>query len=100
MSASSRLTDLWSGICCCHSSPTCIPMSGQIITSSGDITSVGLGSARLTDITQGWCGHPGQIVTGSPNVIANGLGYAFIGSQVTGCNIGQVITGSGTHIIN
>lgn len=100
MSAASRLTDLWSGICCCHNNPTCIPMGGKIITASIDIESSGLAQARLTDITQGWCGHTGTIVTGSPNVFTNGLNNARVGDQVTGCNIGNIITGNSSHIIN
>jgi uncharacterized Zn-binding protein involved in type VI secretion len=100
MSGASRLTDLWSGICCCHDNPTCIPMSGKIIKGSKDIESSNLGQARLTDLTQGWCGHTGKIVTGSSNVLANGLGSARVGDQVTGCNIGRLITGNPTHIIN
>ena len=100
MSASARLTDIWTGICCCHSDPTCISMGGRIISSSGNIESVGLGQGRLSDLTIGWCGHPGNIVSGSPNVQANSLGAAYIGSTVYGCNIGQVVTGAANHQIN
>ena len=100
MPASARLTDLWSGICCCHTDPTCIGMSGQIITGSPNDYSGGLAQARLTDITIGWCGHTGTIVTSSPNCKANGLGKARIGDQVTGCNIGVIVTGSPNHNVN
>jgi len=100
MSATSRLTDMWSGICCCHPPYPCISMGGQIITASSDTESSGLAQARLTDVTQGWCGHTGTIVTGSPNVFTNGLNDARIGDQVTGCNIGEIITGDSSHLVN
>jgi len=98
MPAQSRLTDMWSGICCCHSDPTCIPMIGIIITASANHLSGGLGVARLTDMTIGACGHTGIIVTGSSKSFTNGLGKARIGDMVTGCNIGNIITGNPTHI--
>jgi len=72
-------------------------MSGFIITGSPDIYSTGAAQARLSDITIGECGHTGIIVTGSPVVIGNNLQKATIGSVVTGCNIGHVVTGSPTH---
>jgi uncharacterized Zn-binding protein involved in type VI secretion len=98
MPAVSRLTDIWTGICCCHSDPTCISMTGYIITCSPNHISAGFGVARLTDITIGGCGHTGQIITGSTVNITNGLAKAMIGSQVTGCNIGTVVTGAPNHI--
>ena len=97
MAAVSRLTDLWTGICCCHSHPTCISMTGFIITCSPNHISAGLGVAKIGDITIGTCGHTGIIVTGSAVNITNGIGKAMIGSQVTGCNIGTVVTGAPTH---
>lgn len=100
MPASSRLSDLWSGICCCHSDPPCIPMAGPIITGSPNTISGGLSQARLTDTTIGYCGHPGTIVTASPNCKANSLGKARIGDQVVGCNIGNIITGNPKHNVN
>ena len=100
MPASARLTDIWSGICCCHPPIPCIGMSGPIITGSPNDNSGSLAQARLTDITMGWCGHTGVIVTASSNCKANGLGKARIGDQVTGCNIGVIITGSPNHNVN
>lgn len=100
MPASARLTDIWSGICCCHPPIPCIGMTGPIITGSPNCNSGGLAQARLTDMTIGQCGHPGTIVTASPTVNANGLGKARIGDQVTGCNIGVIVTGSPNHNIN
>jgi uncharacterized Zn-binding protein involved in type VI secretion len=73
-------------------------MTGTIITASADHKSGGLGVARLTDMTIGACGHPGTIVTGSSLSLTNGLPKARIGDQVTGCNIGNIITGNPTHI--
>jgi len=99
MPAASRVTDIWTGICCCHPPIPCIPMSGWIITGSPDVQCENLAQARLTDITIGSCGHTGQIVSGSTTVFANSLGKALIGSQVVGCNIGTVVTGSPTYTI-
>ena len=99
MPASSRLGDIWTGICCCHNNPTCIGMSGFIITGSPNIQSTGAAQARLSDMTIGGCGHTGIIVTGSPVVIGNNLQKATVGSVVTGCNIGHVVTGSPSHTV-
>ena len=99
MTAASRLTDIWVGICCCHNNPTCISMSGPIISSSSNSEAGGLKQSRLLDMTQGSCGHTGQIVSASPTVYANGRGKARVGSVVTGCNIGIVVTGETTKEI-
>jgi uncharacterized Zn-binding protein involved in type VI secretion len=74
-------------------------MGGWIITGSPNALSGGLPQARLTDTTVGYCGHTGIIVTGASKAFCNGLSHARIGDQVTGCNIGQVITGNPTHIV-
>jgi len=100
MPSASRLTDIWTGICCCHPPIPCIGMSGPIITSSPDTISGNLGQGRLSDLTMGYCGHIGTIVTGSPNCLANSLGKARIGDTVTGCNIGTIVTGNPTHNVN
>jgi hypothetical protein len=92
-----RLTDIWVGICCCHSHPDCIDMSGPIITCSPNNGSGTLGQARLTDITVGSCGHTGQIITSSSLAFCNTLGKARIGDLVDGCNIGIVVTGNPIH---
>jgi uncharacterized Zn-binding protein involved in type VI secretion/uncharacterized protein YcbK (DUF882 family) len=68
-------------------------MSGTIISASQNADAGGAAQARLTDMTQGGCGHTGKIVTASPTVYANGRGKARVGSFVTGCNIGVVVTG-------
>ena len=100
MPVAARLTDIWVGICCCHVSPPCIGMAGPIISASPDAISTGLGQARLTDMTIGYCGHPGIIVSASANHKTNNLGSARIGDAVTGCNIGVIATGNPTHTIN
>jgi len=92
--------DIWVGICCCHSSPTCIPMVGPIITGSTDVISSGAGQARFGDMTIGTCGHPGIIVSSSVDHITNAPGSARIGDAVTGCNIGVIATGNPVHTIN
>ena len=97
MPSQARIGDLWTGICCCHSDPTCIDMQGIIVSSSGNHVSGILGVARLTDIVMGNCGHYGTIVTGSGKSFTNNLGKARVGDQVSGCTIGQIVTGNGSH---
>jgi len=90
-----RIGDTWTGICKCH--PTPIPMTGIIISGSPDTFSEGKAIARVGDITIGTCGHTGVIITGSTINKSNGKFKAIVGSQVTGCNIGIVITGATSH---
>jgi hypothetical protein len=99
MPASSRFGDMWTGICCCHTSPTCIPMVGIIVTGSVDAVSSNQGQGRMTDMTIGYCGHPGVIISSSVSHKTNSLGTARIGDLVTGCNIGVLITGNPSHIV-
>ena len=99
MPASSRfIVDIWAGICCCHKDPTCIGMAGPIITGSPNDKSGNFSQARLTDMTIGYCGHPGTIISGAPYNLCNSLPTARIGESVVGCNIGTVVTGLPTHI--
>ena len=90
-----RLTDKFSGVCTCHPIP--IPMTGEIITCSPNAKSEGLGVARIGDTVLGLCGHTGTIVSGSTSNKTNGKYKAFIGSQVTGCLVGTIISGASTH---
>jgi len=100
MPGNARAADLWGGICCCHVDPPCVPMAGPIITYSGNTVVNGRKQARLTDITIGYCGHPGSIVTGSPNTNCNSLKIARCTDVVAGCNIGTIITCSDNVITN
>lgn len=100
MPNTSRQMDMWTGICCCHPPVPCIPMVGYIIGSSPNVTSGGMKQGMTTHMTIGACGHPGMIVTGSPTLQSNGMGDARVGDLVTGCNIGVIITGNSTHIVN
>jgi hypothetical protein len=75
-------------------------MSGVIIQGSPNIKSGNSPQGRIIDFTIGECGHTGIIITGSPNSKGNSRGKARIGDQVTGCNIGIIITGNPTHLIN
>ena len=97
MPAAARLTDIWTGQCCCHSHPTCIPMTGKIIGASPNVYSTAKAQARLVDMTIGECGHPGRIVSYTPVCFANGRQKAFLTSVVVGCNIGRVVSGDTTH---
>jgi hypothetical protein len=100
MPSTSRLIDMWIGICCCHPPFPCIPMGGYIITGSANITSSGQAQARLIETTIGFCGHTGIVISASPNINANTLGKAKIAETVVGCNIGIVITGNPSHNTN
>ena len=99
MPSAARLTDIWTGQCCCHKDPTCIPMTGKIIGASTNVISTAKGQARLIDITIGECGHPGRIVSGSSVCLANARQKAVLTSLVVGCNIGRVVSGNTTHEI-
>ena len=94
MSGNARIGDIWVGICCCHSDPTCIPMAGVIVTSSLNVTINNRGAARLGDTVIGYCGHPGTIVTASASVNSNNRGSSRIGDSVVGCTIGTIAIGS------
>ncbi len=90
-----RVGDIWSGRCCCHDDPTCIRMSGPIVTSSSNVNANSRGIARLNDIVMGNCGHKGYIATCSPNINCNGIGVARCGDAVAGCSIGRIVKCSG-----
>ena len=98
MPSVSRMNDQWTGICCCHVDPVCIGMGGFIITASGGHKSSGPGVARLQDMTIGYCGHTGNIVTSSLKNKTNSRGKALVGSNVSGCNNGKVVTGDSKHL--
>jgi hypothetical protein len=100
MPASSRfITDIWAGICCCHSDPTCIGMAGPIMRGSPNDISGNSNQSRLTDITIGYCGHPGIIVSGASRSLCNNLPKGRIGDTVVGCNIGTLVSGLTIHEI-
>jgi len=101
MADSARVTDEWIGICCCHEDedPPCPVMGGWIIDSCPKTDSSGLGQSRISNTTVGYCGHTGTIVSGASKALCGSLGMARIGETVTGCNIGEVITGAPKHII-
>jgi len=90
-----RITDMWTGICCCHAG--CIAMTGRVITGNPIHESGNLKVARLTDMVIGDCGHPGKIVTGAPKHNSTALSVARITDLVTGCTIGKIVTGNPVH---
>jgi uncharacterized Zn-binding protein involved in type VI secretion len=102
MPNTSRQLDEWIGECCCHDDndwdkdgDECIPMGGFIIEGSGDMGSSAFAQARETDRTIGWCNrHMGFISSSSLTVLANNLGKARVGDGVSGCNQGELITGT------
>lgn len=91
----SRLSDIWTGFCCCHSGS--ILISGRVITSSPNQKSGKFKNAKMIDLVIGDCNHVGIIVTGSSSNTTNSLGKAAIGSLVSGCAVGLVITGNPIH---
>jgi hypothetical protein len=99
MPSSSRITDEWSGICCCHTDPTCVSMGGWIITGAPKNFSANQKQGYITSTTVGYCGHTGEVVTGAEKVFSNNKNEARIGDKVTGCNIGELITGYKYHEI-
>jgi len=99
MPQTARLNDPWSGICCCHTSPTCIPMTGRIISASTNTSSSNQGQGRLLDITVGACGHTGRLITSSNKNFANSRGKTKLNDFIIGCNIGRIISGNNTHFI-
>ena len=106
MPASSRFGDMWTGICCCHDKDhheqdgnDCIPMAGIVISGSADSVSSNQGQGRMTDMTIGYCGHPGIIISSSGSHKTNSLGTARTGDGVTGCNVGVLVTGNPSHIV-
>lgn len=94
MPSMARLTDIFSGICCCHPPIPCIGMTGTIVTGAPNHTADGLDVALLGSLVIGGCGHPGTIITSSSKTTSGGIGNAYLGSSVTGCLIGTIITGS------
>ena len=91
--AIARMTDMWIGVCVCHPIP--VPMAGIIIFTSYDGSANNImGMARLFDITIGYCGHPGIIVTSSFVSTLDNFGIARRSDVVVGCNIGVIVGGS------
>lgn len=91
MTGNARAFDIWTGICCCHSDPTCVGMAGPIITFSATTKVNGLGQARLLDGVIGFCGHAGIIISASTDSRCDGRGMARQLDNVIGCSIGIIL---------
>jgi len=89
-----RIGDGFSGQCCCHVDPTCIGMSGKIVSGSHNSMCDGIPIARVGDTVVGDCGHTGTIVSGSAITFIDGRPVARVGDSVSGCLIGSIISGS------
>lgn len=89
-----RIGDLGIGTCCCHSSPTCISMTGILIEGAATVLTNCISQSRLTDIVLGYCGHTGQMITSSNTVFAESLGTVRLSDQFYGCFFGQIVEGS------
>lgn len=86
------------GICSCHT-PSPIPMTGRLLTTSSDFLAGASGAGRMTDIIIGYCGHTGTIISGSSKSFINGLPAARVGDRFSGCFTGTIITGKNTLLI-
>lgn len=98
MPGTSRITDLGTGICCCHSNPTCISMTGMLNTGSSTYFVENQLVSRVGDIVLGFCGHVGVMVSGSPTSFAEGSQVVREGDQFSGCFTGVLITSAATQI--
>ena len=94
--ASSRLTDVGVGICCCHSQPPCQGTVGMLVTAAANINDENLPSARMTDIVLHGCGHVGIVVTGAANINDENQPSARLSDAYVGCVTGVLVTGAAT----
>ena len=92
MPGNTRQSDIWVGICLCHTPP--IPMAGPVISYSSNVKVNNRGQARHFDRTMGYCGHTGKIAMSSKTVKVNGRGVVRQGDYVTGCNVGTIQSSS------
>jgi len=83
------------GTCCCHSNPTCIGVSGIVISSVGTSFMENRGNARFADVFVASCGHTSVMVTSSPTVFIEGKAACRIGDVFAGC-ISGVLVGNGS----
>ena len=97
MPAIARINDQFSGICCCHSG--CIFMTGYIIEGNANHLSGGSPVSYLGATVIGYCGHTGTIISASSKVSTNNIQVAYLGSAVSGCLIGSIVTGNGNHTV-
>lgn len=96
MPQDARIGDIGVGVCCCHSSPICVSMSGPLITGLYTVRSNGSPTSRLGDIVLGHCGHIGLMITASSNVRAGGINSSRLTDAFTGCFSGMIVTGAPT----
>jgi hypothetical protein len=93
--ATSRITDLWAGVCSCHRTPK--STTGVLITGASTVNKENLASSRLTDIVLSSCGHVSPVILASSTVYHESLASARITDLVGGgCLSGVLITGAST----
>lgn len=95
-----RVNDITVGICCAHSNPSCIPMSGLIAQGAPTVNAEGLPVARMNDTIIGACGHTGIVASGAPTRLAEGLPVARVGDSHAGSFTGSVGGGSPTVLLD
>ncbi len=88
----SRVGDLVSCVCCCHSG--CRHTIGTIITGAKSVYAENQQVARLGDIALCDCGHITIIVTSAKSVYAENQQAARLGDVVSACPVGTIITSS------
>ena len=89
-----RMGDMVFGICFAHDPP--IPVTGRIVTASGDVTTNFRPTGRMGDIVFLSCGHTSLIATGSGSVTVNFRPIARLGDIVSTPNFfGHIVTASG-----
>lgn len=98
---SARIGDVGTGICCCHSDPTCQARTGIIVEGSSTVFADGLGMAGIGNVVKAEpCGHTGILVSGSTTVFREGIGASTIGSPFgSGCFSGIIVSGASTVFV-
>lgn len=94
MPAIARTGDVGVGICCCHSDPKCIGMSGVAIGGASVTTVEGPNVVRMGDVVIGGCGHVGVMVSAAAKTSVEGQLVARLGDAFAGCFTGVIASGA------
>lgn len=94
MSNAARFTDLFAGICCNHSKPSCRGAMGVIVTGSDNVITEGVGQARLSDIGITFCGHVFVVIGLADITLTNSLPSARLADPVIGAGFHTIVTGA------
>lgn len=97
MPSVSRMGDMCTGVCCCHSNPTCRGTQGRLIVSSANSGSQAQGVGTLTSMIMLFCGHTSKVVVASSRNYTNSKGKSRVTDLITGCFTGKMIIGASRH---